>query len=274
VSVAGNPGVAVERELAVELAVEIGLNGQKSSLSPGSLAAPRFSGPLDLLLEIVRRNGYPLDQLPLAEITRQFLVYLQQSHAQNLDLGSDFFDTASWLVLLKSRALLPQSSHSREVRPEEELRRALLDHERIEQWSGLLGERLEQTGLGSGSRIASGSAAEEGDDADAVTRQPPTVQDLLASARRALAAAHSYPEPDTAMTIDEALSTLTARLAALTPECASPTEDWLGIMQPAATRCALLLALLELARLGQVCVFQTGPFARVWIKRPAPPSVD
>jgi hypothetical protein len=78
VSVAGNPGVAVERELAVELAVEIGLNGQKSSLSPGSLAAPRFSGPLDLLLEIVRRNGYPLDQLPLAEITRQFLVYLQQ----------------------------------------------------------------------------------------------------------------------------------------------------------------------------------------------------
>jgi chromatin segregation and condensation protein Rec8/ScpA/Scc1 (kleisin family) len=100
------------------------------------------------------------------------------------------------------------------------------------------------------------------------------VQDLLASARRALAAAHSYPEPDTAMTIDEALSTLTARLAALTPECASPTEDWLGIMQPAATRCALLLALLELARLGQVCVFQTGPFARVWIKRPAPPSVD
>lgn len=86
-------------------------------------------GPLDLLLALVRRHGYPLNRLPLAAITRQFTAYLQQSKEQHLELGGEFFETASWLVLLKSRSLLPQSPA--EEAPGEELERVLLDHQTL-----------------------------------------------------------------------------------------------------------------------------------------------
>jgi chromatin segregation and condensation protein Rec8/ScpA/Scc1 (kleisin family) len=248
--------------------VEVELRDPKGF--PGSEG---FSGPLDLLLAIVRRNGYPLERLPLGEITRQFASYLQQSNGQMLDLGSDFFETSSWLVLLKSRALLPRTSESREAPPEEELRRVLLAHERIQEWSGLLGERLEQAGLGPGTRNESGLG--ESSSADPDTGLPPTVHDALASARRALAAARIYAEAETAevaMTVEEALSTLAARLAALPPGRTASTEDWLGVMHSAPTRSAFLLALLELARLGEVWIFQPAAFAPVWVQRPALPS--
>ena len=138
--------------------------------------AEPFAGPLDLLLAIVRRNGYPLDRLPLGEITRQFTAYLQQSNKHMLELGSDFFETASWLVLLKSRALLPRPAEGTEGSPEEELRGALLAHERVREMGAFLGARLEEAGLGPGMQYEAGHAA-SGASASAITQLPsaPTV---------------------------------------------------------------------------------------------------
>jgi chromatin segregation and condensation protein Rec8/ScpA/Scc1 (kleisin family) len=75
-----------------------------------TVAIDRFDGPLDLLLALVRRNQYPLDALPIAEITRQYLAYIKEASGADVELGGDFLETASWLVLLKSRAMLPQTS--------------------------------------------------------------------------------------------------------------------------------------------------------------------
>jgi chromatin segregation and condensation protein Rec8/ScpA/Scc1 (kleisin family) len=179
--------------------------------------APAFAGPLDLLLAIVRRNGYPLDRLPLAEITRQFTAYVQQSNEHMLELGSDFCETVSWLVLLKSRMLLPGHSEGREVAPEDEQVQAL---------SGLLEERLAMVGLGAGldaghaGRLKQQAVLEtqRGEDAPRTT---PTVQDALASARRAMASARAYAEAHVAaepsLSLDEVLGRLQARVAALAP---------------------------------------------------------
>jgi chromatin segregation and condensation protein Rec8/ScpA/Scc1 (kleisin family) len=227
-----------------------------------------FVGPLDLLLAIVRRNGYPLDRLPLGEMTRQFTAYLQQSNEQSLELGSDFFETASWLVLLKSRALLPRPAESREVLPEEELRRALVAQERVQELGTFLGERLEAAGLGPGIRAEPGNPDISASD---TTRplQTPTVHDALASARRARAAARAHAQTgEDGMTVDEALRVLGARLAALTPGSVCSTGDWLGEMHSVETRCAFLFALLELTRLGRIWVFQSAPFAPVWVQGP------
>ena len=76
------------------------------------------------------------------------------------------------------------------------------------------------------------------------------------------------------MTVDEALRVLAARLAGLTSGRACPTDDWLGERQPAETRSTFLLALLELARAGEVWLFQPAPFAPVWIRRPAQAALD
>ncbi len=252
--------------------IELEISGDAEPFTgpPRFSGSPKFSGSLDLLLAIVRRNGYPLDRLPLGEITRQFTAYLQQSNEQMLELGSDFFETASWLVLLKSRALLPRSAEGREVSPEEELRGALLAHARVQELGAFLGERLEEAGLGPGMQHEA-RGADSDSSASAITQLPsaPTVHDALTSARRALEAARAHAQTaESGMAVDEALRVLEAQLAALTSGSVSPTEDWLGEQQPAETRSAFLLALLELARLGEVWVFQGTPFAPVWVQRP------
>ena len=254
-------------------------------LTLGHAGAQAFSGPLDLLLAIVRRNGYPLDQLPLAEITRQFTTYLEQHRTQverdDLELGAEFFETVSWLVLLKSRTLLPGQGEGREVSPAEELRRALVAHEQVRELQGFLGERLEQAGLDAG-RSASAFDREQGSvpasNTDSMqaghVAQPtaPTVQDALVSARRALAAARLHADAkaaaDAGMTVEEVLAALKVRLSGLASGETLSTAAWFGEDAPAETQTALLLALLELARLGQLWVHQPAPRAPLWIQRP------
>jgi chromatin segregation and condensation protein Rec8/ScpA/Scc1 (kleisin family) len=239
--------------------------------------APAFAGPLDLLLAIVRRNGYPLDRLPLAEITRQFTAYVQQSNEHMLELGSDFCETVSWLVLLKSRMLLPGHSEGREVAPEEELRRALVAHEQVQALSGLLEERLAMVGLGAGldaghaGRLKQQAVLEtqRGEDAPRTT---PTVQDALASARRAMASARAYAEAHVAaepsLSLDEVLGRLQARVAALAPGQTVSTRAWFERNHSAEAHSLLVLALLELARRGRLWIYQPAPLAPLWVQRP------
>ena len=75
-----------------------------------------FSGPLDLLLYLVRRNEVDLAQLPIAKITRQFFQFLEVLEFLDLDLVGDFIVMASTLVELKSRQVLPRAE---EEEPEE-----------------------------------------------------------------------------------------------------------------------------------------------------------
>jgi segregation and condensation protein A len=66
-----------------------------------------FEGPLDLLLHLCRRQELPLLQVPLSTVTAQFLAYLEVMESLELDVASDFLDTAALLILLKSREMLP-----------------------------------------------------------------------------------------------------------------------------------------------------------------------
>src|ERR1700689_3546 len=78
----------------------------------GQLAVtlPHFDGPFDLLLDLIRKNEYPMENLPIAAITGQFLAFVQEAQSLDVDLGGEFSETASWLVLLKSRSMLPHEA--------------------------------------------------------------------------------------------------------------------------------------------------------------------
>lgn len=76
-----------------------------------------FTGPLDLLLYLVRRNEVAIVDFPIAEITRQFLDFLEVLEQIDLDLIGDFVVMASTLVEMKSRSVLP--SEEEEAAPEE-----------------------------------------------------------------------------------------------------------------------------------------------------------
>mgnify|MGYP000500538923 CR=1 FL=1 len=93
-----------------------------------------FEGPLDLLLYLIRRQNFNILDIPMAELTRQYLGYVEQVRARNLELASEYLLMAAMLIEIKSRMLLPQrqAAAGEEVEdPRAELVRRLLEYEQI-----------------------------------------------------------------------------------------------------------------------------------------------
>ncbi len=102
-----------------------------------------FEGPLDLLLYLIRRQNFNILDIPLAEVTRQYLVYVEEIRRHNLELASEYLLMAALLIDIKSRMLLPvrKADTGEEVDdPRAELTRRLLEYERIK----LGAQRLDQ----------------------------------------------------------------------------------------------------------------------------------
>jgi segregation and condensation protein A len=66
-----------------------------------------FEGPLDLLLYLIRRQNFNILDIPLADVTRQYLAYVEQIRKHNLELASEYLLMAAMLIEIKSRMLLP-----------------------------------------------------------------------------------------------------------------------------------------------------------------------
>lgn len=94
-----------------------------------------FEGPLDLLLYLIRRQNLDIVQIPIAEITRQYLCYIALMDTLQLDLAAEYLLMAAWLAEIKSRLLLPRqaSEEIEEEDPRAELIRRLQEYERIKQ---------------------------------------------------------------------------------------------------------------------------------------------
>ena len=93
-----------------------------------------FEGPLDLLLYLIRKQNFNILDIPMAELTRQYLGYVEQVRARSLELASEYLLMAAMLIEIKSRMLLPQrqAAAGEEVEdPRAELVRRLLEYEQI-----------------------------------------------------------------------------------------------------------------------------------------------
>jgi len=93
-----------------------------------------FEGPLDLLLYLIRRQNFNILDIPMAEVTRQYLGYIEQVRSRNLELAGEYLLMAALLIDIKSRMLLPvkKADSDQEVDdPRAELARRLLEYERI-----------------------------------------------------------------------------------------------------------------------------------------------
>ncbi len=87
----------------------------------------RFSGPLDLLLWLIRRNRMDIRDIPVAEVTRQYLHYLEEARRRHLEIAADYLLMAAWLAEIKARMLLPVPllADEESLDPREELARRL-----------------------------------------------------------------------------------------------------------------------------------------------------
>ena len=102
-----------------------------------------FEGPLDLLLYLIRRQNFNILDIPLADVTRQYLAYVDQIRNHNLELASEYLLMAAMLIEIKSRMLLPPKKTddgSEGPDPRAELVRRLLEYEQMK----LAAARLDQ----------------------------------------------------------------------------------------------------------------------------------
>ena len=100
-----------------------------------------FEGPLDLLLYLIRRQNLDILDIPIAEITKQYMAYVDVMHMINLDLAAEYLVMAALLAEIKSRLLLPQrESAEEEEDPRAELVRRLQEYERFKNAAENLGE--------------------------------------------------------------------------------------------------------------------------------------
>jgi segregation and condensation protein A len=93
-----------------------------------------FEGPLDLLLYLIRRQNLDILDIPIAEITKQYMEYVELMRNINLDLAAEYLVMAAMLAEIKSRMLLPRHEEVEdEADPRAELVRRLQEYERFKQ---------------------------------------------------------------------------------------------------------------------------------------------
>jgi len=93
-----------------------------------------FEGPLDLLLYLIRKQNFNILDIPLADVTRQYLDYVEQIRRRNLELAAEYLLMAAMLIEIKSRMLLPARKSDDGTEPEDPraaLVRRLLDYEQM-----------------------------------------------------------------------------------------------------------------------------------------------
>lgn len=92
-----------------------------------------FQGPLDLLLYLIRKHNLEIRDIPMAELTRQYMAYVEMMRADQLELAAEYLLMTALLIEIKSRMLLPKPAANTEEEndPRAELVRRLLEYEQI-----------------------------------------------------------------------------------------------------------------------------------------------
>jgi segregation and condensation protein A len=221
---------------------------------------PEFSGPLDLLLSLIRDEQVDIYNIPIARIAEQFLARI---HAMQLDAAADYLEMAARLLRIKAQLLLPRSEGGEGWEdPRAELVRRLLEYQQVREVVEVL-DRLGEERRNRFTRVYTQSPVEPAEPVygplsmslaelfaavDRVLRhvRQPTMHDVVP---RAL-------DVDGAITIVRAVLALRGR-ARWSDMVAQDAEPWQIL--------SVLLALLELAKGGELRIAQHKPFASVEI---------
>jgi segregation and condensation protein A len=146
---AANDAAQPTLDLALPLAK---IHGEPMTEMPPDLYIPpealsvfleAFEGPLDLLLYLIRRHSLDILDIPMAELTRQYMEYVEMMRTTQLELAAEYLLMAALMIEIKSRMLLPRPKREDESEPEDpraELVRRLLEYERMKKAANQLGD--------------------------------------------------------------------------------------------------------------------------------------
>ncbi len=237
--------------------------------SPLTVNLPVYEGPLDLLLDLIRRQQLDIYDIPIARITGQYLNYIQQAAELNLEVGAEFIYMAATLIHIKSRLLLPVDPAlavaGEEEDPRQELVNRLLEHERFKNAAEMLHQkRLIEEAVWSNPRIGDFvSETEQGELAVTLFDLVKTLQIVLDRARNR--PVFQVGKED--VSVPEMILYLKALLHGK-PAGESLAVAALFDLQPSRRHMiCLLLAILELVRMHAVLLRQREAFGEIFIRR-------
>jgi segregation and condensation protein A len=221
-----------------------------------------FEGPLDLLLYLIRRQNLDILNIPIAEITTQYVQYIELMKELQLELAGEYLLMAAMLAEIKSRMLLPRigADQDEEADPRAELVRRLQEYERYKQAATDLDgiPRLERDFFQAGAEVT---------ERNVVTRLPDlTLKELLLAFRDVLTRAemlahhHIRREPlSVRQRMSEVLLKVQAGTFAEFRDLFDPQEGRMGVT-------VTFLSLLELLKEGLIEVVQTEAFAPIHVR--------
>lgn len=222
-----------------------------------------FTGPLDLLLSLIRDEQVDIYDIPIARIAEQFL---QRISTLGLDEAADYLEMAARLLRIKAQMLLPRADGEETWEdPRAELVRRLLEYQQMREVVDLLEHRGEARRHQFARRFVQPSA----DIAPVTAPLALSLGELLAAVDRVL---RTTKEPTLHEVVPRALDVAGAMQSVRTLLAMRREARWSDFVRPGAEPwqiLSVLLALLEMAKLGEVRIAQPRPFASVEIYRDA-----
>jgi segregation and condensation protein A len=229
-----------------------------------------YDGPLDLLLDLIRRQQIDIKDIPIATITAQYLEYMEKALEMDIDLGSEFVYMAATLIHIKSRMLLPrdpvlEAEGEAGEDPRQELVDRLLEHERFKNAAQMLQQkRLIEENVWSNPHLKA-FVSETDEPGLAVT-----LFDLVKAFGEVIERAKTRPiyEVETAdVTVADMLQWLRDRLEESGPD--RPVFILRILEQQPSRRAmiALFLAVLEAVRMQAAILVQKDLFGEIALRR-------
>ena len=221
---------------------------------------PEFSGPLDLLLSLIRDEQVDIYDIPIARVAQQFLARI---HMMRLDTAADYLEMAARLLRIKAQMLLPRPDGVEAWEdPRAELVRRLLEYQQVREVVDVL-ERMSEERRNRFARLYTQPPVEGAAEPDVPTPLSLSLAELFAAVDRVLRQARKPTVHDVvprALDVDGAITTVRAILAQRargrwSDVVAGDAEPWQIL--------SALLALLELAKRGELRLVQPRPFASV-----------
>ncbi len=236
--------------------------------SPFSVTVGKvYDGPLDLLLDLIRKQDIDIYDIPIAKITAQFLAYVNQLKASDVDVAGEFIYTASLLIHIKSKMLLPRTESAiadGAEDPRRELVERLLEHERFKNAAQMLQQKqmLEAaTWTNPGVREFKGDVAAEPEIAADTVDLVRVFREIMDRARKR----HTFNVEDDSVTVGQMIQFLARRLTMEDKPVA--LRRLLSHTRSERALVAMFLALLELVRLQAILLRQDGAFSEIFIKK-------
>jgi segregation and condensation protein A len=228
-----------------------------------------FSGPLDLLLYLVKKHEVDVTEVPIARIATEFVAYLDVLQDLAIDQVGEFVELASVLLEIKARALVPRPEETEEpvelVR--EDLVQRLLEYKQFRDAAAILEDRARQWELRF-PRIASDQAAGRGEPAP-VTIADVHVWDLVGAMSRVLRKREKR-RPRQIIHDDTPIERHIERVESLVQEQGRVAFSTLfDDDMPKSRVVGVFLAVLELVRRGRLATRQDRLFEEIWLERPA-----